>query len=218
MFDDNWDLINGEAAHEIETLNHANQVNVIEALFRFLTHHVRPGENGGEVLPNVVALKEIHRTGTLFLLERPGEFREINVCLKRPDGSVAYEPPRWEDVPDLIAEFFLRVAELAKTRHPLDVAAFALWRINWIHPFKNGNGRSARAFAYACLCLRYGFMLPGTRTILDLIMENKRDFENALATCDRAFAETGSDDVSSLVEFLVPLLVEQLNSVPLKTH
>jgi hypothetical protein len=39
MFDDNWDLINGEAAHKIEYLNASNVVNLLEAVliceFRF---------------------------------------------------------------------------------------------------------------------------------------------------------------------------------------
>jgi len=217
MFDNNWELINGPAAHEIETLNHANQVNVIEALVRLLTYHSPPSENGCDALPNVVALLEIHRTGTLFLLERPGEFREVPVNLVRPDGTIAYEPPPWESVPALMAEFDTKLVELGRSGlHPLEVAAYALWRINWIHPFKNGNGRSARAFAYACLCLRFGFMLPGTRTILDLIMERKPDFELALASCDAAFRETGVENVSVLAEFLAPLLVEQLSPISSK--
>jgi hypothetical protein len=81
MFDSNWDLINGPAAHEIETLNQANQINVIEALVRLLTHYAPPGENGCSASPNLAALREIHRTGTLFLLEKPGELREVPVQL-----------------------------------------------------------------------------------------------------------------------------------------
>jgi fido (protein-threonine AMPylation protein) len=29
--------------------------------------------------------------------------------------------------------------------HPTMLAAFALWNLNWIHPFIEGNGRTARA-------------------------------------------------------------------------
>jgi len=29
--------------------------------------------------------------------------------------------------------------------HPTTLAAFALWNLNWIHPFIEGNGRTARA-------------------------------------------------------------------------
>ena len=28
--------------------------------------------------------------------------------------------------------------------HPIRLSAYVLWRLNWIHPFVNGNGRTAR--------------------------------------------------------------------------
>ena len=45
-----------------------------------------------------------------------------------------------------MAEFFKEMEQLWKTGDALDTASFALWRINWVHPFKNGNGRTARGF------------------------------------------------------------------------
>ena len=38
----------------------------------------------------------------------------------------------------------------------LDRAAYALWRFNWIHPFRGGNGRTSRAIAYLILCMDEG--------------------------------------------------------------
>ena len=40
------------------------------------------------------------------------------------------------------------------TADPLFVAAYVLWRICWIHPFDDGNGRTARAASYFVLCQR----------------------------------------------------------------
>jgi hypothetical protein len=31
---------------------------------------------------------------------------------------------------------------------PTELAAYGLWRLNWIHPFVEGNGRTARAVCY----------------------------------------------------------------------
>jgi len=31
---------------------------------------------------------------------------------------------------------------------PLHLAAYTLWRMNWIHPFVDGNGRTSRAVSY----------------------------------------------------------------------
>jgi Fic family protein len=47
--------------------------------------------------------------------------------------------------------FFAELRGIWTNGDALDAAAFALWRLNWVHSFKNGNGRTARAFAYWCL-------------------------------------------------------------------
>lgn len=214
MFDGNWELINGPDAHHIEILNYTNQVNVIEGLFRLLSGKFGIEAAGCPVCPNVTALKALHHTGTLFLLEKPGEFRESDVHIGKADGTVVYNPPTWTDVPKHMAEFEAELGAMWAKVDVLTVAAFALWKINWIHPFKNGNGRAARAFAYSCMCLKVGFMLPGQVTVIDLIMTNKPDFEAALGAADKTFAETGKVDLEQMKAFVERLLVEQFQSVP----
>lgn len=214
MFDGNWDLINGPDAHHIEILNYANQVNVIEGLFRLLVGQHGLDAGGCPACPNVVALKALHHTGTLFLLEKPGEFRESEVHIGKADGTVVYNPPRWTEVPTHMAEFDAQLSAMWPNADVLSVAAFTLWKVNWIHPFKNGNGRAARAFAYACMCLKLGFMLPGQVTVIDLIMKNKPEFETVLGIADKTFAETGDVDLEPMKTFLERLLIEQFQSVP----
>lgn len=215
MFDWNWDLINGPQAHEIEILNYANQVNVIEALFHYVTalHPYLEGVGfaGG---PNTNALKALHHAGTLFLLERPGEFREANVHVAKANGEVVHQPPEWTSVAQAMADFDQDLHRMWQEATPVQIAAFALWKINWVHPFKNGNGRSARAFAYACLCLKYGFMLPGQKTVIDLIMLNKPEYEAALGHADKSFAAAGSADLQPMEHLVERLLIEQFQSIP----
>lgn len=214
MYDENWDLINGDAAHAIEVLNQANQVNVIEALFQFLVHHAGVDPVlGCKQLPNERAICELHRTGTLFLLDKPGEYRDgqVNVC---KDGVVIYTPPAADDVGTHMAEFVATLAQKWLTEDAVNIAAFCLWRLNWVHPFKNGNGRTARGFAYACLCLKLGFIPGGSPTILDLIMQNKPEFEAALAHADTTYATNGEGDLGLLSAFVTRLLIEQLSTIP----
>ncbi|MBN9583047.1 MAG: Fic family protein [Afipia sp.] len=216
MLDDNWDLINGPDAHDIEVLNYSSQINVIEALVKFLFHHSGGKGTGCSGFPNAEALCEIHRTGTLFLLEKPGVLRTIAVNLQKQDGTVVYAPPPWEEVEAHTDEFIKDLGKMWLTSSPIQVAAFCLWKINWIHPFKNGNGRTARAFMYACLCLKYGLMLPGSPTIIDLITANKKPFEEALGEADKIFAETNQRDCSQLENYLEGLLIEQLSTIPVE--
>ena len=212
MLDSNWDLINGQTAHEIELLNYTTQTNVIECLVRLLLYfHSAPNHQGCTTYPSEVYLCELHRAGTLFLLAKPGQYRDTEVYVAKGD-QVIYSPPASIEVGSHMTEFFNTLNGLWATADPLLVASYALWRINWVHPFKNGNGRTARAFAYCCLCLKFGFMLPGSNTVIDLITSNREEYQSALAQADQAYAG-GTTDLSAMRAFLERLLIVQLSSL-----
>lgn len=214
MIDDNWDLINGEAAHAIEVLNYSNQVNVIEALVRLLTHNHGVDEKGCIACPNINVLREFHRTATLFLLHQPGEYRTNQVHVAKQDGTVVHLPPPADEVADHMNRFFELIATRWRDSDAVDMGAYALWVVNWVHPFQNGNGRSARAFCYACICLKIGFFLPGSPTVIDLIMQNRDEYQAALKVADESYAANGSPDLSPMSAFVGRLLVQQLSTVP----
>lgn len=215
MLDSAWDLIDGNTAHDIEVLNYSNQVNVIEALVRFLLHHAGPQANPAcPMYPSEQALKELHRTGTLFLLAKPGEYRDVQVYVRAPDGTIMHTPPAPDAVQGWMDDFFLRLGTRWPNEGSIQMAALALWMLNWIHPFKNGNGRTARAFCYACICLKFGFVLPGSPTVIDQIMSDRPQYEAALKTADAAFAATGEPNLSPMITFLGGLLINQLQTVP----
>jgi fido (protein-threonine AMPylation protein) len=127
-----------------------------------------------------------------------------------------YDPPPHEEVQGHMDRFFDEITERWRKASPVEMGAFTLWLINWVHPFKNGNGRSARAFCYACVSLRMGFVLPGAPTIIDLIMQdqNRQEYEVALRAGDAGFKASGEPDLGPMNAFIERLLVEQLESVP----
>ncbi len=213
MLDPNWDLIDGEAAHAIEVLNYANQINVIEALFRFAMHHGGTDKLGGcKNWPNDQACCELHRTGTLFLLKAPGVYRDVPVEVGN-GTEVFYVPPPHEQVPVHMKTFFDELNAMWASASPVEVGAFCLWKLNWIHPFKNGNGRCARAFTYACLCLKFGMMLPGRSTVIDLVMADRGPYESALRAADKSLKETGVPDLGPMESYMHTLLIKQLSSI-----
>jgi len=211
MFDNNWDLINGEDAHGIEVLNQSSVANLIEALVRYLQHHDGTPSHGCEICPRQDILCELHRTGTLLLLRAPGQYRIVDVHVRRQDLTV-YQPPAAGEVPAAMMAFEQELERMWPTADHITLAAYALWRINWVHPFVNGNGRTARAFAYACVCLKHGSMLPGTVTMIDLITRSRDDYEAALSHADVSFANTGEPDLLPLENYVDRLLREQLFS------
>lgn len=212
MQDDNWDLINGETAHKIEVLNYSNQVNVIEALVHFLMHH-RPADDGScAMCPPIGMLQEFHRTATLLLLAKPGQFREEEVIVSN-GVVIIHRPPPFVDLPTHLKTMFEELARRWDTENPAQVGAYVLWMTNWIHPFKNGNGRTARAFCYACICLKYGFVLPGKVTLIDMIMQQRPEYQTALKQADASFEATGTPDLTLMIDFLDRLIADQINSI-----
>jgi Fic family protein len=85
-----------------------------------------------------------------------------------------------------------------------------MWRLNWIHPFADGNGRTARTVSYVVLGVRSGFILPGTPTIPDQIVSDRRGYFNALDQADAAWKKDGRLDLTAMDELLAGMLAKQL--------
>lgn len=69
-----------------------------------------------------------------------GNYRNHQVIITGTD----YLPPTPEDVPDLMAAFVIELNQQKERLHPVLFAAFAHRRLVDIHPFGDGNGRTAR--------------------------------------------------------------------------
>ena len=85
-----------------------------------------------------------------------------------------HRPPHFKDVPNHMDRFFSVIHENWTTYdHPTLLAAYALWRLNWIHPFVEGNGRTARAACYYLICMKQGKLLLGKKIVPERIRENR---------------------------------------------
>jgi Fic family protein len=104
------------------------------------------------------------------------------------------------------------VNENWRTKPPIHLAAYCLWRLNWIHPFTDGNGRTARALCYLVLCVSLGYKLPGANTIPDQISKDKSPYYKALESADLE-CKNERVDLSQLQDYLSELLANQLYSV-----
>ncbi len=87
--------------------------------------------------------------------------------------------------------------------HPTQLAAYALWRLNWIHPFVEGNGRTARAACYYLICLKHGKLLPGKKIVPERIREGRRPYYDALTQAETLAAiQNCSPEQASCYPFL----------------
>jgi len=150
----------------------------------------------------------LHRDALLGIHPLAGNFRPSTVEIK---GSKHTPPDAWK-VPQLVEELCDYVNDNWDTATPLHLAAYVMWRLNWIHPFADGNGRTARAVSYLVLCMKMGGRIPGTRTIPDLISENKNPYYDALEAADECWTSRQEIDLTRLEDALGNLLGEQLVS------
>ena len=121
-----------------------------------------------------------------------------------------HHPPHFKDVPNHMDRFFSVIHEnWTVVDHPTMLPAYALWRLNWIHPFVEGNGRTARAACYYLICMKQEKLLGGKKIVPERIRENRDPYYAALQSADQAW-EQGDFNVSQLAEYLGELLKGQL--------
>jgi len=92
---------------------------------------------------------------------------------------------------------------------PVELAAFVLWKLNHIHPFINGNGRTARASCYFVLCVKLGGWLEGEHILPELLRSNREEYVEALKVADASLV-AGKLDLSVLHKIIANHLTTQL--------
>ncbi|MFE0752815.1 Fic family protein [Inquilinus sp. NPDC058860] len=115
-------------------------------------------------------------------------------------------------MPALIEDMCDYVNDNWDTKTAIHLAAYVMWRLNWIHPFDDGNGRTSRIVSYLILCAHLGSRLPGSKTIPDQISENKDPYYKALESADQTWKQ-GKLDLAALEKLLEDLLAAQLVSI-----
>lgn len=159
--------------------------------------------------PTLPMLCDLHQLATTDMIASAGHLRTTDVTIT---GS-RHAPPPAHNVAALLESLFADLqSEPWRNTSAFDAAAFALWRLNWIHPFDDGNGRTARAIAVIVLFTRLQ-RLPiaqlGKPTFLDHLAWRKLDYFDALEAADRACAAS-TIDISALSQLLYECLRDSL--------
>ena len=147
---------------------------------------------------------ELNRIATEGTNEYPGIFRPGSMEIS---GS-QHVPPPANEVPGLMEDMCDYVDE-NWNQAPIHLASYLMWRLNWIHPFWDGNGRTARAISYSILCIRLGYRLPGVQTIPEQIAADKFPYYDALESADEKWKQ-GQVDLHDLEMLLSDKLASQL--------
>jgi len=171
--------------------------------YDLLTTFIEFGLQQGPVAFDKYMLWALNHVAVTGICQFGGRFREEPIYV----GN--HIPPHFNAVPNLMDRFISFVHENWLELSSTELAAYSLWRLNWIHPFIEGNGRTARATCYYILCTREGRLLPGKKIVPERIRENRDVYIEALVAADRAW-ESGNYDLTRLEAYLARLLTEQL--------
>ena len=178
---------------------------------------------------NALVLNALEPSNTFKL--RPSMLIDLNNCAIeglsayagnwRPQGvkinDSDHQPPPGGAVAASLAEDMCDyVNENWNIRSSIHLASFVMWRLNWIHPFVDGNGRTSRAASYVVLCAHVGALLPGQETIPAQVVSNRIHYYDALEAADKRHSAAANtfpfDIVSEMEELLSAMLANQLKS------
>ena len=153
-------------------------------------------------------LLTLHRIALEGISAYAGNYRPSGIKI----GGSKHQPVAAYLVPGYIEELCDYVNDNWSSASPVHLAAYVLWRLNWIHPFTDGNGRTARTASYLILCAKLGYILPGTNTIPEQIARDKAPYYKALEAADEC-CKNGEMNLIELEHLLSALLANQLVSV-----
>ncbi len=109
----------------------------------------------------------------------PGQYREVqNYIVNSMTGDVIYTPPPAHDVPAMMADLMVWIQNEQES-HPVLVAGIAQFQLVHIHPFLDGNGRTARLLSTLCL-YRTGYDFKRLFAISEYYDRNRPGYYSAI--------------------------------------
>lgn len=116
--------------------------------------------------------------------------------------EVVYTPPEASEVPRMMASLirFIRESEL----HPVLKACIAHFYFVYVHPFGDGNGRTARALSYMML-LQSGYAFFRYFSISSMVAKERGRYYRAILN-----AEESEGDMTYFVDFYSDMLARSV--------
>lgn len=127
-------------------------------------------------------IKKLHAIIRISHGRRPriSEYREMQNQVGSRNASGFYLPPEWKDVPSLMEDLVAWVNSPETYAIPVPIkAGIFMWQFLTIHPYMDGNGRTARMLA-TYLLRRGGFGLKGLFVLENFYDRNLAEYYRRL--------------------------------------
>lgn len=146
---------------------------------------------------------ELHRIMTVKTSAEycAGDYRNDEIFVQdHVDGEIAHIPPDWKELEKLMQDLCDFANGENEFIHPIVKASIIHFLIGFIHPFKDGNGRTARALFYWYLSKK-GYTLIKNISISRAILESRIQY-------DKAFLKTEYDqnDLTYFISYSIKSL------------
>ena len=157
-------------------------------------------------------LKSLHFMMTEFDLNaRPGTWRPGAVqVVNHATGVVVYDAP-YSDLVDSLVSELVEYVDRESRESAIVAAAMAHLNLTMIHPFKDGNGRMARALQTLVLA-REGLVHPLFSSIEEWLGGNTQDYYNVLTEVGQGMWNP-SNSALPWVRFCLKAHYQQANTV-----
>lgn len=140
-----------------------------------------------------------------------------NAIYDSSDGLIVYLPPEAKDVPVMMKELVLWVKENIDILPTPVVAGLFHYQFVTIHPYYDGNGRTARLLT-SFIMRKGGYGLKGVYSLEEYYAKNLNDYYQALATHPHHNYYYGRNeaDLTSWLEYFIKGVLSAFENVETK--
>jgi len=151
--------------------------------------------------------------------DQAGRFRELQVTIRNSvTNEIFFRPPPPQEVKYLVAEFFDWLnSESAHQTHPVIKAGIAHYTLVAIHPFTEGNGRTARAMTTLIL-MQENYNIRRLFALEEYFDRHAERYYNSLQAVSLQKGEISERDQTPWLEFFTTALSTELKKIEEKVR
>lgn len=146
--------------------------------------------------------------------EKVGVLRNTQVIVKdEQSGEVIFEPPSFVEVPYLLEDFLEWLNDLEeKEHHAIIRAGITHYILVAIHPFVEGNGRTARAFA-SLILMKEDYDIKRFFALEEHFDQDPASYYEAFALVDKQSKNIAQRDLTPWLEYFTKTVAVELEKI-----